>query len=187
MAKQPQRNPSGEADGAPFDGEVSVMGSIARETSTLSAISLDLVAGVGRVGKSKYLVPYIDCDIEGTFFPREVILSDQDQSESDDDDDGETSDSLSIVLSYDNVAFLFAQTAGRYRSLLETVRDLSAGGLRPVPGRIRFIAEALRTASLELASAADEIESLEATPGDGDAPATATPPAAVRPRARKAD
>ena len=168
-----ERPDATEGGGAPehFDEGVYVSGPFGRSISTVQGLTVDLVVGTGRADdKREFLVPYLDVELDGEFFGSFV------ENERDDDGDGsiqapaedaaETADhSVSLTLSFDNVAFLIERTAKRYRKLMRSLEGMSRGGLTPVPGRIDYSIRALRKASFELAATAEEMQAL-LTPSD---------------------
>jgi hypothetical protein len=163
------------ASGLP-DESVAVRGSIAEKVSTLSAMTLDLVVGTGTAGKRQYLVPYVDVEMDGEFFatlePMAVEARPARDDEGEEEDGDESPHTGSVVLSFDNVAFVFARSANRYRKLVKTLAQMSTDELGPMPGRVAYTAKALRAASLDLSIAADLLATM--LPAEGPEPTAPT-------------
>lgn len=161
---EPEATSVAEASrGELFDETLSIGGAFQADVSVLDNVALELVIGTGRTkGKREFLVPYFDVEIDGRFFPKIIRYLADDEAQADtqapDETDEDPRASVSVTVTFDNVAFILERVSKRYRKLTKTLIGISGGELGPVPGRVAYAVDSLRSASAALAAAANNLE-----------------------------
>lgn len=136
-------NPSADAAPVGPDNVITVAGELGRRSATVTSCGMSLVAGIGTSENNQtYLVPFFDC-----FGDMEIGEDEKIEPRA--------------MLTFDNVAYLLGRLSAEYSDLLGPLSQMSSGELRPEVSRLRFAAEALETASRDLAEAARGLRDLE--------------------------
>ena len=88
--------------------------------------------GTGQVGDEQVLVPFVECAIQGRFGPQEEA------------------EQYSVLVTFENAAFLVDQFAAELTELGPVIESMTLGPVKPVPERIDYALECLRSAQANL-------------------------------------
>lgn len=129
---------------------VRVTSATGRYATTVSHASMSLIAGIGmREDGQSVLVPFVEC---------EIATENYEDTESDQLTDVPAFDAHSILMTFENAAFLAEAFSSEFAKIAPNLVSLSQGPLRPVPERIAYALDRLKQAQRNVLALIDVLE-----------------------------